>query len=60
MAPNLQKRTIAIPLETLKQTPIRIAVARSTEKVPSIKALLQIGVVNTLITDADTASQLLN
>ncbi|KRL51004.1 sugar-binding transcriptional regulator [Lacticaseibacillus manihotivorans] len=60
LAPNLQKRTIAIPLETLKQTPIRIAVARSTEKVPSIKALLQIGVVNTLITDADTASQLLN
>ena len=60
LAPDLQKRTIAISLDTLKQTPIRIAVARSKEKVPAIKALLKMGVVNTLITDNDTAEQLLH
>lgn len=60
LAPDLRKRTIAISLDTLKQTPIRIAVARSKEKVPAIKALLKMGVVNTLITDNETAEQLLH
>ncbi|BDR59184.1 sugar-binding transcriptional regulator [Xylocopilactobacillus apicola] len=59
LAPELQKRTIAIPLSMLSRVPISIALASSLSKVPSIKALLSMGIVNTLITDQETAINLL-
>lgn len=60
LAPFLRKRTIAIPLEVLKQVPVRIAVAYSLTKVPSIKTALSMGLVNTLITDEETARNLID
>lgn len=60
LAPFLRKRTIAIPLEMLKQVPIRIAVAYSLTKIPSIRTSLNMGLVNTLITDEETALHLIN
>lgn len=59
LVPGLQKRTIAIELETLAKVPLSVAVARSVNKVPSIKALLNMHTVNTLITDEETAQHLL-
>ncbi|MFD1671286.1 sugar-binding transcriptional regulator [Agrilactobacillus yilanensis] len=57
---DLLNRTIAIELAALKQTPNVVGVARSLSKVPSIKALLTMSVLNTLITDEVTAQRILD
>lgn len=56
---NLLDRTIAIPLPQLKRVPNSIAIARSLTKAPSILALLKMGILTTLITDAETAQRVL-
>ncbi|MCI1986769.1 MAG: sugar-binding transcriptional regulator [Lactobacillus sp.] len=58
LAPSLRQRTIAIALSQLQKVPISVAVARSQNKVPSLKALLSMAIVNTLITDEETARAL--
>lgn len=57
---SLQKRTIAVELERLKQNRATIAVAESKEKVPSIVGALRGGYVTHLITDEETAIELLS
>lgn len=57
---DLLNRTIAIPLPQLKQVPNSIAIARSLTKAPSILALLKMGILTTLITDAETAQRILD
>lgn len=56
---DLLDRTIAIPLHKLKRVPQAVGVARSLSKVPAIKALLDMHLLNTLITDEETAQRLL-
>lgn len=56
---DLLNRTIAIPLTQLKNVPNTIAIARSLTKAPSILALLKMGILTTLITDAETAQRIL-
>lgn len=56
---NLLNRTISIPLPQLAKVPNAIAIARSLTKAPSILALLKMGILTTLITDAETAQRVL-
>ncbi|MCH4170387.1 MAG: sugar-binding transcriptional regulator [Lactobacillus sp.] len=56
---SLLNRTIAVPLDNLRQVSNTVGVARSLTKAPSIKALLAMGILNTLITDEETANRIL-
>lgn len=56
----LHDRTIAIDLKQLKQTPNTVGVVRSLTKAPAIKTFLTMGVLNTLITDSETAERILS
>ncbi|WP_407892218.1 sugar-binding transcriptional regulator [Lacticaseibacillus sp. N501-2] len=56
----LHDRTIAIDLKQLKQTPNTVGVVRSLTKAPAIKTFLTMGVLNTLITDSETAQRILS
>ncbi|RRK10086.1 sugar-binding transcriptional regulator [Lactiplantibacillus garii] len=60
LAGNLLDRTISIPLPQLTRVPNAIAIARSLTKAPSILALLKMGILTTLITDAETAQRVLD
>lgn len=55
---NLDKRIIGITADQLKRIPRRIAVAGGTRKHSAIKAALEGGWVNVLITDYKTAKKL--
>ncbi|WP_076672707.1 sugar-binding transcriptional regulator [Lactiplantibacillus plantarum] len=57
---DLLDRTIAIPLPQLAHVPNSIGISRSLTKAPAILALLKMGVLNTLVTDAETAQRVLN
>lgn len=57
---SLSERTIAIELERLKQNRTTIAVAESKEKVPSIIGALHGGYMTHLVTDEETAVELMN
>lgn len=52
----LSRRTLALPLEDLKQIPQVIGVAAGPEKVEAIIAAVRGGIVNTLVTDFETAN----
>lgn len=57
---DLLQRTIAIPLEQLKSVANTVGVAHSLTKAPSIKALLGMHILNTLIIDEETALRVLD
>ena len=60
LVPNeISERIIGISLEHLRNIPQRIAVAYGTQKAAAIYAVCRSGLANTLITDAQTAFQLL-
>lgn len=56
---SLYERTVAFPLECLKTIPYSIGIARSKEKARAIYAVLQKNYLNTLITDEETALEIL-
>ncbi|MGM0169101.1 hypothetical protein IGI39_003418 [Enterococcus sp. AZ135] len=56
---DLYYRTIGIGMEGMFNVPNSIGVARSIEKVPSIIGALRSGAINTLITDEETAQEIL-
>ena len=53
-------RTIAVPLDTLRNLPYCIGMAASREKVPAIMGALHGHLINVLITDESTATILLH
>ncbi|MEE2860778.1 MAG: bifunctional sugar-binding transcriptional regulator/dihydroxyacetone kinase subunit DhaK [Pseudomonadota bacterium] len=55
----LEPRTIGIGLDALRRIPCRIGVAGGMDKVQAILAALRGGLVNVLVTDADTARAIL-
>ena len=57
--PELDKRTVSIPLEALRRKEIRICVAGGAAKVPVLRAVLQAGFVSHLVTDERTARAVL-
>ncbi|RLY91718.1 sugar-binding transcriptional regulator [Kocuria tytonicola] len=57
--PSLDERTVALPLDDLRQKEIRICVAGGTAKVPVLRAALQAGYVSHLVTDERTARAVL-
>lgn len=57
--PALANRVIAITARELRRVPEVIAVAAGTTKAPAIKAVLKGGLVDSLVTDADTARRVL-
>lgn len=58
--PKLAARTMAIPLECLKETRQSILIAGGMNKLPAIKAALQGGYANVLVTDLHDAQALLH
>jgi DNA-binding transcriptional regulator LsrR (DeoR family) len=52
-------RLVAVELETLQQIPVVIAVAAGRERVTSLIAAARKGYFNELVTDPDTAGELL-
>ncbi|WP_027108387.1 sugar-binding transcriptional regulator [Lacticigenium naphthae] len=56
---DLDSRTISISLEHLQRIPTRIGIAKSTAKTRAILPTLQKGFVNVLITDVETALDIL-
>jgi DNA-binding transcriptional regulator LsrR (DeoR family) len=52
-------RTIAIPLGNLKRVPCTIGIAAGEQKADAILGVIRSGVINTLITDSNTAMMLL-
>lgn len=58
--PELAKRTMAIPLDVLKATRQSILVAGGMNKLPAIKAALNGGYANVLVTDLRNAQALLD
>lgn len=56
---DLMNRTIAIPLTQLKDVKTTVGIARSFSKVSSIDVLMRMHILNTLITDEETAQRLL-
>lgn len=56
---ELANRTIAISLDKLKNVKTTVGIARSFSKVNSIDVLYKMHILNTLITDEETAQRLL-
>lgn len=56
---DLYHRTIGLPLEELAKVPCSIAVARGKIKARSMLALLKKGYINTMVTDQETALEIL-
>lgn len=56
---DLYNRTIGIDLEELKKVPTVIGIARSNQKSRTILSMVKGGYINVLITDEDTALQML-
>lgn len=59
MRPSVEDRVISIDASSMKAIPRRIAVAGGEQKQKAIRAALEGGWVNVLITDAETARNLL-
>ncbi len=59
-SPELDKRTLAIDLENLKQKVLSIAIAGSPHKVEAILGMLHGQFCSVLITDEETAKALLS
>ncbi|HFU4026071.1 TPA: sugar-binding transcriptional regulator [Streptococcus suis] len=57
--PELQNRTIAIPLDTLKKIPLSMTVAYGEQKAKAILAVLRSGYLNHLVTDENTIMRIL-
>lgn len=57
---ELDERTMAVPLDVIRQKEYRIGVAQGVSKVESICGALNGGIVNVLITNEDTAEWVLN
>jgi DNA-binding transcriptional regulator LsrR (DeoR family) len=57
-AKELSARMVSIDAESLRATPVKIAVAMGAEKVPALRAAMRSGLVNVLATDAPTADAL--
>jgi deoxyribonucleoside regulator len=55
----LDERTIALPLAELRKKRYRIGIAQGEKKIESIRAALQSEIMNVLITNVETAEQLL-
>jgi dihydroxyacetone kinase-like protein len=60
IATPLTDRTIALPLDDIRRIPTKIVVAGGPEKVPGILAAARGGLVDVLVTDADTAAGVLD
>lgn len=56
---HLYDRTIGMNLDQLKKVPIGIGIARSKKKARGILAMLKKGFINTLVTDEETALEVL-
>ncbi|WDL99438.1 sugar-binding domain-containing protein [Alicyclobacillus sp. ALC3] len=54
------KRVISVALENLKKIPVIVGVAYGVEKLDAIRAALSAQLVNVLVTDYATASQLVH
>ena len=50
------RRSIAIPLELLRRTPLVVAIAAGSNKVEGIIGCARSGLLNTLVTDVPTAN----
>jgi DNA-binding transcriptional regulator LsrR (DeoR family) len=59
VAQSYQDRLIGIPFEDLLKIPIRIGVAGGREKIDPIIGALRGKLINVLITDSDTAMEVL-
>ena len=59
MKPSIENKVISIDAAAMRQIPRRIAVAGGPHKIAAIRGALSGGWVNILITDSDTARQLL-
>lgn len=57
---TLDDRRLGISLDALRRIPNVVAVAGGVEKVAAIRALMQAGLVNTLVTDGAAARRLLD
>jgi deoxyribonucleoside regulator len=58
-APEIQKRTLAVELDSLKKKKFSVAIAGQPKKIQAIQGLLKGGYCNVLITDEATARELL-
>jgi DNA-binding transcriptional regulator LsrR (DeoR family) len=57
---SLYERTIGIDLTDLAKVPLSVGIARSKAKAKAILAMLKKGYINALITDEETALEILN
>ena len=57
--PELDERTMSVPLEVIKKKKIRIGVACGQSKVDSIYAAVKAEIINVLIIDEETAGYVL-
>ena len=57
---RINSRVIGIELDDLRAIPNVILAAGGAHKVPIIRAVLRLGVINTIVTDEETARALLN
>ncbi len=55
---DINRRTIGVPLETLKEVPRVIGIGWGPEKIQAILGALRMGILNVLVTDRSTAQQL--
>jgi DNA-binding transcriptional regulator LsrR (DeoR family) len=60
LATPLTDRAIALPLDKIRRIPTKIVVAGGAEKVPGIVAAAHGGLMDVLVTDADTAAGVLD
>lgn len=56
---EVDERLIGLSLEQLRAVPIRIGVARGTDKRQALEVALRQGLINVLVTDVSTAEELL-
>ena len=56
---EIEARLVSIPLDTLSKIPQKVALAGGEDKVESIRGALKTGIIDTLITDEDTAVAIL-
>lgn len=59
MSPEIEERVISMDAKTMKQIPRRIGVAGGAKKLAAIRAAVEGGWINVLITDSEIARQLL-
>lgn len=57
--PDLQRRSITIPPDTLRKVPRRIALARGYKKAGAVRTAVRAGLVSELVTDHELANALL-